>query len=159
MFLWCSSSKLNNHSIYPDWHLTSDHTPLTIIIPINEKNINMHKRAIIKDSTEEELFIRDITISIRSLDTSNLSDIPVLEKAVNNFANNVDITWMKNLKFINIMKHSKSWWDENCSNDLEKYRTSHSLEDWKSFHTTVKNTKRLFFNLKIQEITNKKQGL
>ena len=56
------------------------------------------------------------------------------------------------------MKYSKSWWDNNCSRDLEKYRSSKSLENWKSFYKTVKNTKRMFFNLKITEIANKKQN-
>ena len=56
------------------------------------------------------------------------------------------------------MKHSKSWWNGNCSRDLENYRSLKSLEDWKIFHRTVKNTKCLFFDLKIQKIANKKQG-
>jgi len=56
---------------------------LTITIPIIEENINICKRTIIKDSIEEEAFIKDVTAFIRGLDTSNLSDIPMLEKAVN----------------------------------------------------------------------------
>jgi len=48
MFLWCGSSELNNHSIHPDWHLTSDHAPLSITIPIAEENIDLHKRTIKK---------------------------------------------------------------------------------------------------------------
>jgi len=40
---------------------------------------------------------------------------------------------------------------------LRNYRASRNLEDWKIFKKTVKATKHSFFNLKIQEITNKKQ--
>jgi len=136
----------------------SDHAPLTITIPIVEESINSTKYSIIKDSKEEASFIKDVTTSIRNLNMSNLSDITSLNRAVNDFTNVVKSAWEKNSKIINITKHSKSWWDENCSRDLENYRSSKSLEDWKIFRRTVKNTKHLFFNLKIQEIANKKQG-
>ena len=132
--------------------------PLTITIPIVEENINSRKRSIIKDSKEEEQFIKDITIFIRNLDMTNLSDIPHLEKTMDNFANIIDKAWVKNSKITNVMKHSKSWWDKKYSKDLEKYRKSKSLENWKFFHSTVKSMKQVFFDLKIQEIANKKQG-
>ena len=131
--------------------------PLTIMIPIIEKNVNSRKRSIIKDSKEKEQFIKDVIISIRNLDMTNLSDIPHLGKTVDNFANIVDKSWMKNSKIINVTKHSKSWWDEKCRKDLEKYKRLKSLKDWKFFHSTVKSAKCTFFNLKIQEIVNKKQ--
>ena len=103
--------------------------PLTIMIPIIEKNVNSRKRSIIKDSKEKEQFIKDVIISIRNLDMTNLSDIPHLGKTVDNFANIVDKSWMKNSKIINVTKHSKSWWDEKCRKDLEKYKRLKSLKD------------------------------
>ena len=44
MFFQCDSTELNNHSIHPNWHLISDHTPLIITIPtipITEINIDL----------------------------------------------------------------------------------------------------------------------
>jgi len=70
----------------------------------------------------------------------------------------INNAWEKNSKIINVLKHSKSWWNKDCRRDLEKYRSSKSLEDWKTFHRMVKITKHSFFDLKIQEIANKKHG-
>ena len=89
---------------------------------------------------------------------TNLLDTTRLDKVVNDLAQEIENAWEKHLKIVNITKHSKSWWNNKCSNDLEKYRASKNLENWKTFQGTIKNTKHLFFDLKIQEIANKKQG-
>ena len=108
MFLHSGSSELDNHSIHPDWHLISDHTPLTISIPIIEERITSIKCSIIKDNKEEVSFINDIITSVRNFNMSNLLDISSLDRAVNKFANVVESAWEKNSKVINITKHSKS---------------------------------------------------
>ena len=127
MFLCSGSSKLDNYSIYPDWRLLSDYAHLTIIIPITEEHVISSKHF----SEEESIFIKDLTNSIRNIDTSNISDIASLDRAVNKFVSIVEVTWENNLKVINITRHSKSWWDKSYSRNLEKYRLSKSLEDWK----------------------------
>ena len=157
MFLWNSTSELDNHLIHPDWRLSSNHMPLTITIPIVEKHINTSKWSIAKDSEEEAIFIKGLTSLFRNINTLFILDITSLKWTVNAFTKAVEIAWKKNTKTINITKYSKSWWDNSCSRDLEKYRSSKSLEDWKQFHYTVKNTKQHFFDLKIQEISNKRQ--
>jgi len=104
MFFHSGSSKLNNHFIHPDWQLISDHASLTITIPIIEESINTTKHLIIKDSKKEVSFIKEVTISVRNLKTSNLLDIISLDRAVNEFTSTVNNTWEKNSKIINIMK-------------------------------------------------------
>ena len=39
MFLQFGSSKMDNHLIHPNWRLTSDHTSLTVVIPIVKEHI------------------------------------------------------------------------------------------------------------------------
>ena len=90
MFLWSGSTELNNHLIYPDWQLTSDHTSLIVSIPIVKENINSSKFSIIKNSEEEASFIKDVSSIIKNLNISNLSDINKLEDIVNTFASNTE---------------------------------------------------------------------
>ena len=110
-----------------------------------------------KNSEEEALFIKDVSSIIKNLDISNLSDINKLEDMVNTLASNTEHAWGKNSKLVNVTRHSKNWWTEEYNQSLRNYRISRSLEDWKTFKKIVKNTKGSFFDLKIQEITNKRQ--
>ena len=53
------------------------------------------------------------------------------------------------------MKHLKVWWNKDCQAKLAKYRATKQVEDWKSFRKTVKNTKQVFFDNKIQKIASR----
>ena len=127
------------------------------MIPIVEKHVQTKKYSIIKNSDKEHTFIKELTKSLKSINTSDIGDIAYLDNIVNEFTSSLESIWAKNSKVINIMVYSKSWQNTNCSRDLNIYRTSKRLEDWKQFKRTVKNTKHFFFNLKIQEISNRKQ--
>ena len=129
IFLQSGSDELDNHIIHLDWCLTSNHTLLTITILTIEENINSVKRSIVKGSKEEKSFIKEVIASFRSLNMSNMSDIPSLEKIVGNFADIVAESWEKYAKNVNVTKHSKSWWDKNCSRALERYRNTKDLEN------------------------------
>jgi len=155
MFLYSGSTELNNHLIHPDWHLSSDHTPLTIIISIAEEFIAPSKLSILKESEEEVAFIKEASVIIRNLDTLNLTDNVKLENLVNLFGLKINWAWEKNAKCIRITKHSKQWWNKEYNQALNKYRMTRSIEDWKSFKKLVKFTKQIFFDTKIQEIANK----
>ena len=119
----------------------SNYALLTIAIPIIEEHINMRKRTIVKNNNEEIMFIKKLTAALRNINMSDISDISSLESTVNAFASSVDSIWSKNSKITNIVVHSKSLWNTNCRHDLNAYRASKSLEDWKQFKKTVKNTK------------------
>ena len=158
MSLQNNFSGIISHSIHPDWRLTSDHAPLTVTISISKEHIPTHKRTLIRNSVEEREFIKEVITSFAKIDASNISNILELEEIVSVWANIVDCSWMKHLKFINITKHSKSWWNDKCNQDLVIYKSSKNIESWKTFWKTVKQSKREFFNLKILEIANKKRG-
>ena len=158
IFLWSGMTELNNHSIHWDWRLSSDHTPLTVIISIAEENIVTSKFSIAKNNKKEESFIKDIWYAIKNINVDDLSDINKLKCVTNMLASKIKNVWRANSKWVNIMRWSKSWWKKECSIVLSNYRTTWSLENWKIFKSKVKTTKWLFFDIKIQEITNNKWG-
>jgi len=123
MFRHSELSELNNHLIYPDWWLTTDHVPLTVFIPIAEENINSYKFSIAKNNEEEASFIKDVLSIIKNLDIDKLEDI------VNTFALYTECAWEKNSKLINITRHSKSWWNKEYNWSLRNYRASRNLKD------------------------------
>ena len=89
---------------------------------------------------------------------SDLSNVVSFKNVVCSFTHSLERIQKKNSKIVNIIQYSKSWWDVNYSRDLEKYRSSKHIEDWKQFKKMAKCTKHFFFDLKIQEISNKKQS-
>jgi len=159
MFFRYGLVELNNHTIHSEWRLLSDHAPLTVTIPIEEQHSENQRQSITKGSEKEKLFIKDLIKEISSTNTFNLSDTIALENVIESFASTVKWAWDKNSKITNISRHLKSWWHLSYSRDLEKYRSTQSLANWKQFEKTVKCTKHLFFYQKIQEISNKAREL
>jgi len=79
MFLCYSSSELDQHSILPDSWLSSDHTPLSIDIPILEEIIQTSKLTLAPKSDQESAFIDDIISNFKNMDMSNIENIDKLE--------------------------------------------------------------------------------
>jgi len=125
-------------------------------IPIAEENIVSSKFFIAKNSEEEVSFIKNVSYAIKNIDTSDLSDPYLLKDVTNTLTSKIENAWRANSKRVKIMRHSKSWWNKECSLALNNYRMTRSLENWKIFKSKVKTTKQSFFDVKIQEIANKK---
>jgi len=107
IFLRSRSNKLNNHSIYSNWHLSSNHIPLTISIPVAEENVISSRLLIPKNSEEKAAFVKEATVIIKNLNTSNLIDHDKLEDIVNLLELKIEQAWAKNAKQTRITKHSK----------------------------------------------------
>jgi len=155
MFLRNGSSEINQHSIHPDWRLTSNHALLTIVIPIEDKIISTSKLLIQQKSKVENAFLEEVISSFKNFDMSNITSKEVLEHMVNKLNSIVDQAWNKNAKCSRITKHSKKWWSEECNKALTDYWSTRSLNNWKIFKKVVKDTKRAFFDLKIREVAEK----
>ena len=91
MFLKLGSLKHNNHTIYSDWRLTSDHALLIVNILIFEKYIQIRKRILVKNSEEEEFFIKELIEAIEGLNIENIQSKEVLEQIIQLFTSNTEI--------------------------------------------------------------------
>ena len=98
IFLHSRSNKLNNHLIYPDCCLSSDHISLTISIPIAEENVISSRLLIPKNSEKEAAFVKEAIVIIKNLNTSNLMDCEKLEDIVNLLESKIKQAWAKNCK-------------------------------------------------------------
>jgi len=107
MFLRYGSSEINQHSVHPDWHLTSDHALLSIVIPITDKIISTSKLSIQQKSEQENTFLEEVTLSFKNFDTSNITNKEDLEFMVNKLNSLVDQAWNRNAKHSGITKYSK----------------------------------------------------
>ena len=108
IFLYSGLSKLNNHVIYLEWWLISNHTPLTITISIIEELVLTSKFLLPKNS-EEKAFIKEVAFVFKFLETLNLSNHESLEQVINLLVAKVEQAWNANARRVNIIKYSKKW--------------------------------------------------
>jgi len=85
VFIDPNNKGFNKHTLNPDIYLPSDHIPLIIDMGINDENIDIMIQAIKKDSKEEEAFIRDIIVNVRSIDTLNLKSQEDVQRCITLF--------------------------------------------------------------------------
>jgi len=90
MFLRPESLEHDNHSIYPDWRLTSNYALLTVNISIFKEHIQTRKWTLVKNSKEEEKFINKLFEAIKRLNMENIQNVEVLEHIIQSFANNTE---------------------------------------------------------------------
>ena len=131
MFLRPELSELDSHSIYLDWRSTSDHASLAVNITIFEEHIQTKKHTIVKKSKEEDNFISKLIETIKRLNIENVQNKEALEHIMQTFAKHTKRIWYKHSKIVNITKYFEAWWDNDCHRDLEKYKQTKRINDWK----------------------------
>jgi len=90
MFLHYGSSKLDQHSILPEFRLSSDHASLSVDILLFQEIIQTSKLTLAPKSDQESAFIEDIILNFKNLDTSNIEDIDKLEQVANQLSAIID---------------------------------------------------------------------
>ena len=67
----------------------------------------MSKLTLVPKSKQETVFINDVILNFKMVDTSNIVDVVKLEYVVNQLRSIIDQAWSKNAKKSKISKHSK----------------------------------------------------
>ena len=86
MFLRPGFLEYDNHTIYPNWRLTSDYTSLIVDISIFEKYIQTRKYMLAKNSEKEDNFINDLIEAIKGINTENIQSKEVLDQIIQSLA-------------------------------------------------------------------------
>jgi len=149
----------NKHTLNPDICLPLDYVPLIIEVGIKEENVDITFKAIKKDSKEEEAFIRDIIKGIRNIDTSELKNQSNIQRCTVTLETIFKDAWSTHSMTKRITKHSKKWWNEQCTICINKYHETGDINNWKAFKSAMRNAKRSFFDQKIQEIATSNKRL
>ena len=84
VFLCPSSPEFNQHHVYPEWRMSSDHTPITIEVSIWEERVllSQYSLAKAKGSNEEKQFIEDVILIIKNLNMSSIPNAETFKKIV-----------------------------------------------------------------------------
>jgi len=108
IFLHPNSEEFDNHTIYSDWRMSSDHAPIMVNIFIFEEHIQTKKQSI-KNSEEERNFITEIIESIKQMNTDHIKRNEDLEQIVQDFTYKMNDIWFKHSKIVNITRYLKLW--------------------------------------------------
>ena len=68
------------------------------MIVIEEENIDLFKSSIAKNSEEEKNFIKDVSVAIKNIDISDLSDHSKIEEVTNLLVLRIKFAWKMNAK-------------------------------------------------------------
>jgi len=73
-----------------------------------DKCIQIKKRSLIKNSDEKNYFIEKLVNAIKNIDMSSIQSIEALKNIIQILAININNTWYKYSKNVNITKHFKA---------------------------------------------------
>jgi hypothetical protein len=112
----------------------------------------MHRKTLPKDSNKEATFLHDVCEGFRDLKDLPSSNIAKLDSLSSTLHAHIVSAFEDNAKLSSIMRHSKLWWNKDCSESLATYWTQRTKDNWYVFRNTTRHVKRAFFDEKIEEI-------
>ena len=123
------SSAQISHRIEPDLRLPSDHAPLLVDLPISPENIHLRRKALKRDSEEENTFLLAVNMGLRALNFSGLDSTASLDLLAQAISQVFSRAWEANARNITVTSRSKEWWNDECKWALELYRCTRAREN------------------------------
>jgi len=77
-----------------------------------------------------------------------------LEAVAQQLAGIFNKAWYSQAKKKRITKHSKEWWNHECTESLNRYHNTGDIEHWWEFKSSTRIAKKEFFDNKIYEIAS-----
>jgi hypothetical protein len=109
-------------------------------------------------SEEEEEFLVNIIHHMQGVQSGELHSAGDVEARVQAMAEAIAKAWDDHATEAVITRRSRPWWNDECSELLDQFRTSRDDLDWRLFRSATKAAKRDFFDERIKEVaeTNKR---
>ena len=95
--------------------------PLTVDITISEESFSTKQQSLIKESDKEIQFIEDLIQFVRNLNTTFIQNSKSLKEIVCILLIKIEELWIKHSKTVNITRHFKAWWNDDCHYTLNKF--------------------------------------
>jgi hypothetical protein len=126
---------------------------MMVDLPLFSPEQVMRHKTLPKDSDEEATFLHDVCEGFRDLKDLPSSSVSELDNLTFSLHARIVSTFEDNAKLSNITRHSKPWWNNECSECLATYWAHRTKENWSAFRNTTRHIKRTFFDEKFEEIT------
>jgi len=140
IFLDMSRAQIS-HRIEPDLRLPSDHASLLVDLPISPENIHLHRKALKRNSEEENTFLLAVNMGLHALNFSGLDSTASLDLLTQAISQVFSHAWEANARNITVTSWSKEWWNDECKRTLETYRRTRAREDWHAFRSSTRRAK------------------
>jgi hypothetical protein len=149
MFVPTEVSLTVEHSILADMRGTSDHAPLTVVLPGPDSEVPVTRWSIIAGSDEESAYRGKVLDALAPLLTWEGQSVDELDDVVSTIAVIFAKAWGSHAKESRRGKHSNRWWTLECADAIAVYRASRDQDDWHDYHRTMRAAKRDFFKKRI----------
>ena len=127
---------------------------MTAQIPLGETAVPRDRFLIKEGSEAEKAFLDDIGVGLGSIPRMKPDSEEATEALAKVVASTLDRAWVKHATKVGKSKGTKPWWDDKCTQAFEAYTRTRDKSEWREFRKTVRETKRQFFDRRIDEIAN-----